>query len=111
MLAGFAIENLCKGYLAGRLSWEEKEDVKSGSKLPQTWRTHEILELVLSTGLEVTDIEKDLLKRIGDAIWRGRYPGPTSHKEIEPFAQWGCDVPRIRTVLQKLRAHVGAKDS
>jgi len=111
MLAGFAIENLCKGYLAGRLSWEEKEDVKSGGKLPQTWRTHEILELVLSTGLEVTDIEKDLLKRIGDAIWRGRYPGPTSHKEIEPFAQWGCDVPRIRTVLQKLRAHVGAKDS
>jgi hypothetical protein len=111
MLAGFAIENLCKGYLAGGLSWEEKEDVKLGGKLPQTWRTHEILELVLSTGLEVTDIEKDLLKRIGDAIWRGRYPGPTSHKKIEPFVQWGGDVPRIRTVLQKLRAHVGAKDS
>jgi hypothetical protein len=113
MLAGFAIENLCKGYLAGLLSWEEREDVKKAGVLPktwETWRVHDILKLVLSTGVKVTDIEKDLLKRIGDAIWRGRYPCPTSHKKIEPFAQWGCDVPRIRTVLQKLRAHVGAKD-
>jgi hypothetical protein len=113
MLAGFAIENLCKGYLAGGLSWEEREDVKAGvlPKTWQAWRAHDILELVLSTGVKVTDIEKDLFKRTGDAIWRGRYPCPTSHKKIEPFAQWGRDVPRIKTALPKLRAHVGAKDS
>jgi hypothetical protein len=28
MLAGFAIENLCRGYLAGRLSHKEREDVQ-----------------------------------------------------------------------------------
>src|SRR6266496_6256299 len=36
MLAGFAIENLCKGYLAGRLSPKEQEDVKTAGKLPTT---------------------------------------------------------------------------
>src|SRR6266481_7910976 len=46
MLAGFAIENLCKGYLAGRLSPEQRDAVKAGS-LPKCLRgTHNILEFV-----------------------------------------------------------------
>jgi hypothetical protein len=111
MLAGFAIENLCKGYLAGLLSPKEQEDVKAG-KLPKNLNTHGILELVRSTGVTFSDREEDLLDRIqGAVIWRGRYPSPRYHEKIVPFAQWGSDSGRIRTFLRKLRAHVGAKDS
>jgi hypothetical protein len=111
MLSGFAIENLCKGYLAGRLSLKEREDVKAGS-LPESLRgTHDILDLVERTGMTLCDTEKELVKKIGQAIWRGRYPSPTSHKRINPFARIDSDISWIRTFLQKLRRHVGAKDS
>jgi hypothetical protein len=110
MLAGFAIENLCKGYLAGLLCPKEQDDVKAG-KLPETLKTHNILKLVRSIGMTFSDREKDLLERIGVAIWRGRYPSPTDHKQIAPFSQWEDDVARIKTFLPRLRAHVGAKDS
>jgi hypothetical protein len=110
MLAGFAIENLCKGYLAGLLSSKERDDIKAG-KLPETLKTHNILELVRSTKITLSEREEDLLRRIGDAIWRGRYPSPTHHTKIAPFAQWEDDVERIKTFFPKLRRHVGAKDS
>ena len=83
MLSSFAIENLCKGYLAGRLSLKEREDVKAGS-LPESLRgTHDILDLVARTGMTLCDTEKELVKKIAQAIWRGRYPSPTSHKRIK----------------------------
>ncbi len=110
MLAGFAIENLCKGYLAGLLSPKEQEAVKEG-KLPKTLDTHDILKLVRSTGMTFSDREKDLLIRIGDAIWRGRYPSPSRHTKISPSTQREDDVARINTFLPRLRAHVGAKNS
>lgn len=111
MLAGFAVENLCKGYLAGLLTPEEQEDVKAG-ELPKKLKTHDLVELVRSTGMTFSDRDKDLLQRIGEAaIWRGRYPSPTYHDKIVPFAQWEDDIGRIKMFLPKLRAHVGAKDS
>jgi hypothetical protein len=108
MLAGFAIENLCKGYLAGRLSPEERASVKAGT-LPTSLKTHKILELVERIGLALSKAEKYLVEQIDQAIWRGRYPSPVSHKGIRPFARKGSDIHRITTILQKLRAHVGAK--
>lgn len=110
MFAGFAIENLCKGYLAGLLSPKEQEAVKEG-KLPKTLDTHDVLKLVRSTGMTFSDREKDLLIRIGDAIWRGRYPSPSRHTKISPSTQREDDVARINTFLPRLRAHVGAKNS
>jgi hypothetical protein len=111
MLAGFAVENLCKGYLAGLLTPEKQEDVKAG-ELPKKLKTHDLVELVRSTGMTFSDRDKDLLQRIGEAaIWRGRYPSPTYHDKIVPFAQWEDDIGRIKMFLPKLRAHVGAKDS
>jgi hypothetical protein len=70
MLAGLAIENLCKGHLAGRLSPKEREEVEAGV-LPKSLKNHEILELVAGTGMTLSDIEKekDLVKRIEKAIW------------------------------------------
>jgi hypothetical protein len=110
MLAGFAIENLCKGYLAGRLSAKARDAVKDGA-LPKSLQTHNILKLVQRTGMTLSETEKYLVEQISQAIWRGRYPSPISHREIRPFARAGSDIRRITTILQKLRAHVGAKRS
>jgi hypothetical protein len=110
MLAGFAIENLCKGYLVGRLSDEEQKAVQVGV-LPKFLKSHNILKLVEQTGMTLADTQKYLLNRIADAVsWRGRYPSATSHESIRPFAQIGSDIRHIKTLLQKLRRHVGAKD-
>jgi hypothetical protein len=106
MLAGFAIENLCKGRLAGRLTWKERKKVKAG-ELPKCLDGHKILKLVRRTGMTLSECERDLLARITEVIsWRGRYPAPLSHDGIVPFPQWGDDIGRIKTFLQKLRAHM-----
>jgi hypothetical protein len=111
MLAGFAIENLCKGYLARRLSPKQREKVKAGD-LPKRLNTHEILKLVKRTKMKLSCAEEDLVERIHKTIrWRGRYPSPTSYEEIVAFSQRDSDIGKIKMLLQKLRAHVGAKDS
>ena len=116
MLAGFAVENLCKGYLASRLSPKEREGVKAGV-LPESLKTHRLAHLVERTGmartiLKLSETEKYLVERLGEAVfWRGRYPSATSHEGIRPFVQMESDIRRIKTVLQKLRRHVRAKDS
>ena len=110
MLAGFAIENLCKGYLVGRLS-PEQQKAAQGGVLPKFLKSHNILKLVEQTGMTLSDTQKYLLSRIADAVsWRGRYPSATSHESIRPFAQVGSDIRHIKTLLRKLRRHVGAKD-
>jgi hypothetical protein len=109
MLAGFAIENLCKGYLVGRLSQEERENVRAGV-LPKSLKGHDALDLVEQAGMTLSDTEKYLLKRITEAVlWRGRYPSAVSHEWIRPFAQVGSDIRHIKRLLQRLRRHVGAK--
>jgi hypothetical protein len=110
MLAGFAIENLCKGYLAARLSDVERERIQQKGILPGSLQDHDSLRLVERTGMTLSRTEKDLLTRITDAVrWRGRYPSPTSHHWIRPDAQMG-DIRDIKTLLQKLRRHVGVKE-
>ena len=111
MLAGFAIENLCKGHLVGRLSLKQQQDVKGGT-LPKKLITHDILKLVRQTGMTLSETEKYLVEAIRETIrWRGRYPSPTSHEGIHPFAQMGSYIRRINMLLLKLRRHVGAKHS
>jgi hypothetical protein len=111
MLAGYAIENLCKGFLVTTLSREEATAVKSG-KYPRRLATHSIPQLVKWAGLEVDEIERNLLLRIQAAVvWRGRYPVPKSGDEISPFMQNASDVARVNRFLMKLRRQVGAKPS
>jgi hypothetical protein len=86
MLAGFAIENLCKGYLAGRLSAKARDAVKDGA-LPKSLQTHNISKLVQRTGITLSETKKYLVEQIGQAIWRGRYPSPVSHREIRPHSR------------------------
>ena len=106
MLAGFAVENLCKGFLAARLAKREKAQAKAGV-LPKSLRTHDIPALVERVGMSVSETDSYLLERLGEAVWRGRYSIPTDHKRIQPFAQFASDVRRTRAILQKLRKHVG----
>ena len=110
MLAGFAIENLCKGYLAGRLSPKEREEVKAGV-LPKSLKSHHILNLIEQTGMILCVVEKYLVVRLTEAVlWLGRYPSATSHEWFDGFALINCDIEYIETLLEKLRRHVGAKD-
>jgi hypothetical protein len=110
MLAGLAIENLCKGYLVEHLSPKDRNTIKGGS-FPKSLNTHNTLKLIESTGMTLSDTEKYLIDQIYQANWRGRYPGPTSHEDIRPFVQGGSDIRWITTILLKLRARVGAKTS
>ena len=110
MLAGFAIENLCKGYLIGRLSREDQDAVRAG-RLPKSLRTHDTLKLIELTEMTLSETEKYLVEQIDQAIWRGRYPSPTSYEGMRPFAEVGSDVRRIKAILRRLRGHVGAKKS
>jgi hypothetical protein len=121
MLAGFAIENLCKGYLAGRLSDQQRKNVRATGSLRKFLKSHKLLELVKRTGMRdskhfrldtICDTEKFLLERITEVLeWRGRYPSPTSHEGRRPFAQMGSNIDRIKRLLQKIRRHVGARGS
>jgi hypothetical protein len=108
MLAGFAIENLTKGFLVSKLTEDERRKV-AGGKLPRSLQgNHAILDFVRRTGMTLRPTEEYLLARIGEAIWRGRYPIPTTHEKTVPFAQSGSDVRRINALITKLRRHVAA---
>jgi len=110
MLAAFAIENLCKGPLAARLTPKEQEAVTKG-ELPKSLKTHDLLKLINQAEITLSDTDKELVGRISEAFWRGRYPSPTSHKDIGPSLRSGLDVSRIKTFLEKLRKRVGIKSA
>jgi hypothetical protein len=111
MLAGFAIENLCKGYLASQLSYEQREAVQKAGDLPKSLQGHDIVKLVEQMGMTLSDTDKYLLNRITDAVlWRGRYPSALSHEQLlRRFEQIGSDIRHVKTLLQRVRRHVGAK--
>jgi hypothetical protein len=111
MLAGFAIENLCKAYLVDRLSPDDRNAVGAGT-LPKSLRNHNTLELIELSGMTLSKTEKFVIDQIDQAIWwRGRYPSSTSHEDIRPFVQGGSVFRQITPLLGKLRAHVGANES
>jgi hypothetical protein len=106
MLAGFAIENLCKGFFVQNLNDVERDTVKSG-KLPSSLKgQHPIVDFVRRTSIRLTSAEEELLGRVEEAIWRGRYPIPTSVARSRPFMQMGSDVHRINDFIARLRGHV-----
>ncbi|PYL68312.1 MAG: hypothetical protein DMF20_01200 [Verrucomicrobia bacterium] len=61
MLAGFAIENLCKGHLAFRLTGNERKKVKAG-ELPKCLDGHKILKLVRRIGMTLAKFERVYLR-------------------------------------------------
>lgn len=107
MLAGLAIENLCKGYLVTRLSLEEKAKLEEG-RLPKRLDQHKITNLVSETGLQTSDVENELLRRVEDSVrWLGRYPAPTSATQMINEISAVTDAEQIRNFLRRLKIHVG----
>lgn len=123
MLYAFAMENLCKGYLVSRFSFEEREAIRTSGKLPNELKTHDLRKLVESVGLNLDLTDEDMLRRLERAsVWGGRYPIPDSYskerpqkysdgKEYSTALLGRADLERVRTLAQRIREHVGAPES
>jgi hypothetical protein len=80
MLIAFALENYYKGAIEARLSMDGRmEDIgKLRSNL-----NHNLVKLAIEAGVNITDKQKGTLKYLSEcALWRGRYPIPTSPQKI-----------------------------
>lgn len=83
MLVSFAVENLLKAAAVSRNSFAYKERFRSTGKFPAELQKHDLVGLIHSLGLVVTQEEEDLLRRLTrGATWFGRYPAPLKHSEM-----------------------------
>lgn len=124
MLYAFAIENYCKGALAGRLDWSDRVVLKSEGKFPKHMKTHDLVTLAERVGFAISNIEdEELLRRLTHAaVWTGRYPVSThfegtfkvkfsdgNHYHLSYIGR--DDVERVRDVADRLRTWVRARVS
>jgi hypothetical protein len=109
MLAGLAIENLCKGFIASKLSPEEKGKLEEGKSRQWWYQTHNIRKLLSKAGLTTSDKENELLRRIQDTVyWLGRYPAPKSSEALVNELNAATDVQHVNIFLSRLEAYVRA---
>ncbi|WP_129352442.1 hypothetical protein [Solidesulfovibrio carbinolicus] len=95
MLMSFAIENIFKAKYIFHNSYfcrqrffeimnssiDEKKKLKS--VFPNELKSHDLYKLSGSIGLDLTNEEEALLRRLScHAVWGGRYPVPLDHKDI-----------------------------
>ena len=111
MLAGLAIENLCKGYLVTRLSPEEKAKLEEGRLPKRLDQQHKIRRLVSETNLQTSEVENELLERVEDSVrWLGRYPAPKYATEMINEISAATDAEQIGNFLRRLETHVGLSE-
>jgi hypothetical protein len=111
MIAGLAIENLCKGNIAQRLNADERATLERG-KLPRRLdRRHNINILLADVGFSPSAQDLEILPRINEALhWRGRYSVPKDHLKITPtFVFSGADDILAGNLIRRLANHVGCK--
>jgi len=124
MLSGFVVENLCKGALLPRLSFEDRQGVESTARLPKWLHTHNLRSLVRRIDLPVSDMEQDLLHRMSRMVkWDGRYPVAAGFDSEEHTltlddgskysATWigEKDIDHIGEFCERLREYVSARRS
>lgn len=123
MLGGFAMENLCKGYLVNGLKTEEREEVKKNGELPKRLNSHDLSSLVKDINLSMNAEEEELLQRLKRAVlWFGRYPVPRYYRNRDRAqlsdgktysTSWigSTDAHRIKQLIKRIRDHVGARES
>lgn len=118
MLAGLAVENLCKGYLIknGEVDGLSDDEV---AKWPKRY-SHEILKLTRKVKFPPNPQEEILLIRLQSAVhWRGRYPAPNQHwgfshqlpghpkhSEDQGLIQDSLDVQRIAALIDRIKDHL-----
>jgi len=72
LLYGYALENAIKGLLikTRKLNWH---DLLSYTKIKQ-WKQHDLVSLIMDTGIQVSGEEKQLLKTLtAHIVWAGKY--------------------------------------
>ena len=92
LLYGLALENIIKGYLIKTTgSFDKAKD-----KIKDAWQNHQLCNLAISTGLPLSNEQKQLLGSVEAHIrWAGRYPIPLKHTESTIPEQLGTvkDMP------------------
>lgn len=111
MLAGLAIENLCKGYLVTRLSPEEKAKLEEGRLPKRLDQQHKIRKLVSEADLQTSEVENEFLTRVEDSVrWLGRYPAPKSATQMINEISATTDAEQLGHFLRRLKIHVGLSE-
>ncbi len=107
MLAGLAMENLCKGHIVSHLRPEEKAILDEGKLPPRLDQQHRVIRLLSEIGIGLSAEENELLIRVQDSIhWLGRYPAPKSFKYLVNEINAVGDIEQIGNFLSRLQAHV-----
>lgn len=124
ILCGFVVENLAKGALVPRLTWQAQDFIERKARLPGHLLTHNLRALVKQIGLGVSAEEQELLHRMSRMVkWEGRYPAAIEFRDdldrivlddgTVYSATWigQADVARSELLLDRIREHVGARRS
>ena len=121
MLSAFALENLMKACIVKAKSGELAEEVRSGGRLPEVLRSHDLYELCVSAGLcALAEEEEMLLRRLErSSTWYGRYPVPlrpdgllgsteSKHRDfrLSLTAYSSSDRSNIHRIVTELRARL-----
>lgn len=123
MLSAYVLENLCKGFLASKLSSADRELVRSKGKLPKILDSHDTLELVQKVGLDVSETDQALLQKLSRAAtWFGRYPVSRFYRDRNRARlpsgklhttswQGSSEVYQVRRLIREVRSRVNARRS
>jgi hypothetical protein len=107
MLVSFAVENMLKARLIEMNLHEYRKAVETNGNLPSELRSHDLYNLSIQAGLQITDAEEDLLRRLSrSAIWAGRYPVPLRHVDLEGQKYSDGDVKNDSRYLLSDRADI-----
>lgn len=82
MLVAFAIENLLKARIVTKNAMAFREQFDLDNRFPKVLKGHNLYDLALRAGIEITKQEEDLLRRLTrNATWAGRYPVPLHYRD------------------------------
>jgi hypothetical protein len=112
MLGGYAIENLCKGFLVGSLTLAELTLLREKGMLPKSLKKHDLAAYIAAVGFRPSSTQWNLIERATAAVlWLGRYPIPTTSEQMAGGFFTRGDIRRMFNLIESLRRHVGGAQS
>ena len=110
LLAGFVIENMCKGFLCARLSPDDCAKAERGELPKRLDRQHRLDDLLEDVGFSISPSYREILERVQTTLlWLGRYPAPKESENIRWKSITGADVTMVKSFLKQLGNHVTKK--
>jgi hypothetical protein len=105
MLAGYAVENIVKGWLHDD-EVRHHNSVEQG-RLGKAIKTHDVRSLVLTTGFPAASGDQALLDALTEANqWSGRYPAPLSAQGLRNRPA-RPPVHDLKDFMRRFVAHIG----